>query len=83
MCTSDFVRALGSCLIFCVKPCLRLGTGDTRRCLPAHFFTIPLLTAPARTLRIDQAGTGSAASFVVLHGFVFRVRRALHNTPEV
>lgn len=34
----------------------------------AHFFTVPLLAAPAVALGVDDAGAGAAAAFVVLHG---------------
>jgi hypothetical protein len=33
----------------------------------AHFFTVPLLAAPAAACGIDQAGAGAAAAFIVLH----------------
>lgn len=32
-----------------------------------HLLAIPLLTAPAATLRINDAGSGATAAFVVLH----------------
>jgi hypothetical protein len=34
----------------------------------AHFLAIPLLTAPAAALSVNDAGSGATAAFIVLHG---------------
>ena len=36
----------------------------------AHFFSIPLLAAPAMPLVINDAGTATTAALVVFHFFV-------------
>lgn len=37
-------------------------------CRAAHFLAIPLLTTPAKALRVDDACSGATAAFVFLHG---------------
>jgi hypothetical protein len=43
-------------------------TGGRIQGRSAHFFAVPLLAAPAQALGINDAGPGSAAAFIFLHG---------------